>query len=67
MGADVVAVMSEIGAECVTYDLGCSDVSLYDIYVNKISDLHSDSGVYRINVSISPKYIVGNITSFKTV
>lgn len=67
MGADVVAVMSEIGAECVTYDLGCSDVSLYDIYGNKIGDLHSDSGVYRINVSISPKYIVGNITSFKTV
>ncbi len=65
LGKDVLVLTSEGNEKNITYDLGCSDVELYDISGNKISDLHSEDGKYTFLVNPDIHYVVGNINKFE--
>lgn len=67
LGKDVVIMTSEGGETNITYDFGCSDIELYDVSGNKISDLHSEDGKYTLLVNPDIHYAVGNIGKFELV
>lgn len=49
----------------VSLDLGCSDIEIYDMYGNKLSDVHSDTGIFDFYVNNVPEYIIGSFTKFE--
>ena len=50
-----------------SYDLGCKSVDLYDDFGNKITTLYSESGIYTLTVSATPKYIIGSFEKCERV
>lgn len=60
---DVIYVQSEIETESeMTLSVGAKSVEVYDIYGNSLGTMKSDSGVYKLRVTIEPFYLVGDFT-----
>lgn len=43
-----------------SFNLGCSEVELYDMYGNKKGTMQSESGSYSFDITQEPCYVVGN-------
>ncbi len=65
MNKNVVLVQSGKGERIKNYNLGCNSADVYDMYGNKLRTIISDNGIYCIPVTETPKYIVGDFTSFE--
>lgn len=54
------------GPKKESYDLGTKSVGVYDMYGNFVNTLTSDSGVYTVEVSETPFYLIGRFGKFES-
>lgn len=61
-GKDIVTLYTEHSSdEYITLDLGCSEVTLYDIYGNE-ETICGNNGIFTFSITDSPIYLVGDIS-----
>ena len=60
---DVIMVQSEIKESAyATLSLGCPELEVYDMYANLLGTMRSENGIYSLNVSHEPYYLVGDFS-----
>ena len=62
---DVVLLQSEYDAKFMTLALGANQAEVYDVYGNKLKNIASENGIYGLEISTEPMYLVGTFNKFE--
>ncbi|HIU47972.1 MAG TPA: hypothetical protein IAB04_01260 [Candidatus Avimonoglobus intestinipullorum] len=62
---DIVTAWSALEPKNVSFNLGCDQVDVYDMYGNHIETIHGDNGIYTFTLTKEPIYIKGNMGAFE--
>lgn len=65
MGKNILLLQSGEGERVKNFNLGCKSIDVYDLYGNKTSTLESESGVYCLPITETPRYLIGDISDFR--
>ena len=63
---DILYLQNNSGSNYTrTYNLGCNNVEVYDIFGNKIGNMKSQNGEFTFAVTPDPVYVLGDFTKFE--
>ncbi len=64
-GKDVLMYWTEYGSAAFGIKLGAETAESYDMYSNSEGMLHATDGVFSLNTSFEPRYLVGDFSDFE--
>lgn len=65
-GKDLIALMTSVDSETVSFDLGTNSVTMYDMYGNP-TELVSPDGTYTFAFNEEPVYIEGDFSNYEII
>jgi len=60
-----IAVMWTEGIDDFSLNLGCNDVAVYDMYGNRIENVHAEDGIFDFGLTNGVIFIEGSFSSFE--